>query len=171
MSQRVAEALDFRSAGTAHVKVEWLGRANLAGDNDSSLLATLRDDGAPATLDGLGAAPIMTAEAEPAAPARVAALAPPSRRAPKKLDVPVRQHDDALRLRDSDMTAYAEESAVHVEEATSSIAAHTETTTIPAAARAAKAEHAPAEAKVARLDDARPTPLPPSRPEDLGAVK
>jgi rare lipoprotein A len=58
VSQRVAEALDFHGAGTARVKVEWIGRAGLDGDDDNKLLATLRDDG-PATLDG--AAPVMTA--------------------------------------------------------------------------------------------------------------
>lgn len=61
VSQRVAEALDFHSVGTARVKVEWIGRADIAGDDDSKLLATLRDDGAPATLDG-GA--VMTAAVE-----------------------------------------------------------------------------------------------------------
>lgn len=61
VSQRVAEALDFHSVGTARVKVEWIGRADIAGDEDSKLLATLRDDGVPATLDG-GA--VMTAAVE-----------------------------------------------------------------------------------------------------------
>ncbi|MBL1256408.1 septal ring lytic transglycosylase RlpA family protein [Methylocystis sp. Sn-Cys] len=59
VSQRVAEALDFRSVGTARVKVEWVGKADLAGDDDARLLATLRDDRQPATLDG--GAPIMVA--------------------------------------------------------------------------------------------------------------
>lgn len=55
VSQRVAEALDFQSAGTARVKVDWIGRANLAGDDDRKLLATLRDDGQPATIEGFEA--------------------------------------------------------------------------------------------------------------------
>lgn len=59
VSQRVAEALDFRSVGTARVKVEWIGKADLAGDDDARLLATLRDDGQPANLDG--GAPVMVA--------------------------------------------------------------------------------------------------------------
>lgn len=70
VSQRVAEALDFHHIGTAKVKVEWVGRADLEGDEDSKLLATLRDDGAPATLDD---GPVMAAAAEaPAAPTRIA---------------------------------------------------------------------------------------------------
>lgn len=61
VSQRVAEALDFHHIGTTRVKVDWIGRADLDGDDDSKLLATLRDDGRPAQLD---AAPVMTAAYE-----------------------------------------------------------------------------------------------------------
>lgn len=64
VSQRVAEALDFRAAGTAQIRVEWIGRANLAGDDDARLLATLRDDGEPARLDG-GAPVMVAAKQEP----------------------------------------------------------------------------------------------------------
>jgi rare lipoprotein A len=71
VSQRVAEALDFRSAGTAKIKVEWIGKANLAGDDDATLLATLRDDGEPAQLDG--AAPVMVAAKQE--PVRTASIA------------------------------------------------------------------------------------------------
>jgi rare lipoprotein A len=52
VSSRVADALDFKGAGTARVKVEYIGKAALEGSDDSRLLATLRVDGAPATLDG-----------------------------------------------------------------------------------------------------------------------
>ncbi|WP_018408315.1 septal ring lytic transglycosylase RlpA family protein [Methylocystis rosea] len=65
VSQRVAHALDFHGVGTARVKVEWIGRADLAGDDDEKLLATLRDDGQPAQID----APVMTAANEDPAPA------------------------------------------------------------------------------------------------------
>jgi rare lipoprotein A len=58
VSQRVAEALDFRNAGKAKVKVEWIGRANIAGDEDARLLATLRDD-APANLESEGLGPVI----------------------------------------------------------------------------------------------------------------
>ena len=63
VSQRVAEALDFRSAGTARVKVEWVSRAKIGGDDDAYLLATLRDD-SPAALDN--DAPVLTALREEA---------------------------------------------------------------------------------------------------------
>ena len=50
VSQKVAEGLDFHRAGTARVKVEWLGRADINGGDKGMLLASLRTDGHPATL-------------------------------------------------------------------------------------------------------------------------
>ncbi len=51
LSARAAEALGFKSVGTAKVKVEYVGRASLQGSDDRKLIATLRYDGAPARLD------------------------------------------------------------------------------------------------------------------------
>ena len=76
VSERVAEALDFRSSGTARVKVEWVGRAELSGSDTNKLLASLRTDGQPATLEGFEA-PVMVAERE--APVRTAYYEPPRR--------------------------------------------------------------------------------------------
>ncbi len=76
VSRSVADALDFRRAGTAQVKVEYVGRASLRGSDDRKLLATLQIDGRPA---GGGApvapvaAPVMVASAEPVQPAPAAA--------------------------------------------------------------------------------------------------
>jgi rare lipoprotein A len=62
VSSRVADALDFKGSGTARVKVEYIGKASLDGSDDSKLLATLRLDGAPATLDGVPSGkPVMIA--------------------------------------------------------------------------------------------------------------
>jgi rare lipoprotein A len=62
VSSRVADALDFKGAGTAHVKVEYIGKASLEGSDDHKLLATLRLDGSPATLDGAPSiSPVMVA--------------------------------------------------------------------------------------------------------------
>ncbi len=72
VSRRTAESLNFRGTGTAHVKVEYIGAASLAGSDDEKLLATLRLDG-PATLDGL--TPTMVADSS-LAPVRTASLAP-----------------------------------------------------------------------------------------------
>jgi rare lipoprotein A len=68
VSQRVAEALDFRSVGTARVKVDYIGRASITGSDDTKLIATLRTDGGAATLQGYSS-PIMLAKADPAAAA------------------------------------------------------------------------------------------------------
>ncbi len=63
VSSRVADVLDFKGAGTGHVKIEYVGRASLGGSDDNKLLATLRTDGAPATLDG--ETPVMIASSMP----------------------------------------------------------------------------------------------------------
>jgi rare lipoprotein A len=61
VSERVAQALDFRRAGTAHVRVEYVGKASLRGSDDEKLMATLREDGRPAPFPGV-TAPIMVAD-------------------------------------------------------------------------------------------------------------
>ncbi|MCW6507609.1 septal ring lytic transglycosylase RlpA family protein [Lichenifustis flavocetrariae] len=83
VSQRVAEALAFRGEGTARVKVEYVGRAPLSGSDDEVLMASLRNDGVPAQLNGMPANPVMVADASddpqpsPVAPApQPAALRP-----------------------------------------------------------------------------------------------
>jgi rare lipoprotein A len=68
VSQRVAEALEFKNAGTGRIRIEYVGRASLAGSDDAQLLATLSTDGRPARLDGM-AEPVQVAdEALPPAP-------------------------------------------------------------------------------------------------------
>jgi rare lipoprotein A len=61
VSEMVADALDFRRAGTAHVRVEYVGKASLQGSDDQKLLATLREDGRPAPIPGM-TSPVMVAE-------------------------------------------------------------------------------------------------------------
>lgn len=157
VSQRVAEALDFHSAGTARVKVEWIGRANLAGDDDNRLLATLRDDGNPATLDG--AAPVMTASQEP--PARKTAreqrqIAPPENVTRVALDRETASEFQA--------TAYAPQDSGE---------------TVAPASRSEESSPArqqDAEQAAAEIDDEpvsatrrmKSAPLPPVRPASLG---
>lgn len=53
VSQRVAEALDFKGEGTARIRVDYIGRASLAGSDDEKLTASLRTDGGPAQLAGV----------------------------------------------------------------------------------------------------------------------
>ncbi len=52
LSKRVADALDFRRFGTANVKVDYMRPAGIAGSDDRQLIASLRTDGSPASLDG-----------------------------------------------------------------------------------------------------------------------
>ena len=68
VSSRVAEALDFRRFGTAQVKVEYVGRASLAGSDDAKLMASLRTDGSPASLDGFGGRGTMLADSRDPTP-------------------------------------------------------------------------------------------------------
>ncbi|WP_092046753.1 septal ring lytic transglycosylase RlpA family protein [Methylobacterium pseudosasicola] len=48
VSEEAAEALGFHRRGTARVRVEYAGRASVAGSDDRKLLASLRTDGQPA---------------------------------------------------------------------------------------------------------------------------
>ena len=166
VSQRVAEALDFRSAGTAHVKVEWIGRAELAGSDDAKLLASLRTDGAPAALPGM-APPVMVAE-QPA-PTRVAYAEPPRR----PDDLP-RRPDSSNIDRDTAQPA-AQASRGPAED---------ETTTVGKTAQedsAASGKPQPLEAENEEVDvtpvksiraahKPAAAPLPPTRPLNLGAA-
>src|ERR1700733_12939385 len=52
VSSRVADVLDFKHMGTAHVKVEYVGRAPLEGSDDNELLSSLRTDGGAADFNG-----------------------------------------------------------------------------------------------------------------------
>lgn len=161
VSQRVAEALDFRSAGTAHVKVEWIGKANLGGDDDAKLLATLRDDGQPATIDG--AAPVMVAARQE--PVRSAALV---ERTPEPPARPV--INDAPPVRPvagetAEMMAYAPDARPEPLPETTSVARDDgNVDNDPVASTRGIRSAAPAEAQVKSFQSA---PLPPVRPASL----
>ncbi|CAO4155894.1 Endolytic peptidoglycan transglycosylase RlpA [Methylorubrum aminovorans] len=65
VSEEAARALDFHRRGTARVRVEYAGKASVAGSDDRKLLATLRTDGRPAAI---GRAPVMMADLGPSEP-------------------------------------------------------------------------------------------------------
>ncbi len=67
VSSRAADVLGFKGAGTAKIKVEYVGRAPMEGSDDNALLASLRTDGSPAHLDGYAEA-TMVAENPPPTP-------------------------------------------------------------------------------------------------------
>lgn len=71
LSQRTAEMLEFRHIGTARVRVEYLGRASLAGSDDRRLMASLTTDGSPASIPGMSVPATMVASAPPLATPRV----------------------------------------------------------------------------------------------------
>lgn len=142
VSQRVAEALDFRGDGTARVKVEWLGRAEIAGSDTTKLLASLRTDGTPATLEGLAQPVVAAAKADPV---RTAYAEPPRREdveddEPARIEKPARASLAESKLESDEMTKLVKE----VEE-------------FGDVGASAKNAHGLAAA-----------PLPPSRPLDLG---
>lgn len=79
VSNRAAKLLEFDGRGTAHVRVEYVGRASLDGSDDRQLLATLRT-GTPAPSPST----VMVASAKPFVPE----LSPPLRGSIRG-DVPV----------------------------------------------------------------------------------
>jgi rare lipoprotein A len=81
VSSRTADVLGFKGAGTAKIKVEYVGAAPLEGSDDGTLLASLRTDGSPATLNGYSA-PTMVASGSEATPSLFAALFGGGRSAP-----------------------------------------------------------------------------------------
>jgi|GEM_PF-261548 len=62
VSEEAAEALGFHRRGTARVRVEYAGKASVAGSDDRKLLASLRTDGQPA-----GRSTVMVADLGPTA--------------------------------------------------------------------------------------------------------
>ncbi len=77
VSERVADALEFRRKGVTRVRVEYLGKASTRGSDDAKLLATLRLDGTPAPF-GRGGGPTMFADLR---------NDPPARPAPSRMEV------------------------------------------------------------------------------------
>ena len=78
VSHRAAELLQFKSNGTAHVRVEYVGRAPLDGSDDRQLMATLRT-GEPAPAPSL----VRLASARPFVPET------PIRGRPVRRDIPM----------------------------------------------------------------------------------
>jgi rare lipoprotein A len=73
VSSRAADVLGFKGAGTARIKVEYVGHAPLEGSDDSTLLASLRTDGSPAHIDGVSES-VMVADNQAPGPSLFAAL-------------------------------------------------------------------------------------------------
>ena len=148
VSSRTADVLDFKGAGTAKIKVEYVGRAPLEGSDDNALLASLRTDGSPANLNGYSS-PVMVASESPPEPGPSAfmALMVQARAAPPQPPPP------------------EPPAQPHQPEPVRVAAAEPETQPAPE----------PETAKLSRtalaLSQHRVVPLPPSRPFDLGSIR
>ena len=103
-----AEALEYKAIGTARVKVEYVGRAAIAGSDDHKLLATLRVDGEPAQLDDFAYSPTRIAEQHDVLPRRRAGGATASAWRWKSRSTPsAKRFRGRLRSRENDAEAVA----------------------------------------------------------------
>lgn len=143
VSERVAEALEFKRAGTARVRVEYIGKASLRGSDDEKLLATLREDGRPAPFPGM-TAPVMVADrGSKETPPREQALAFRSQES-----LGADEQDDARGLQTAPRHAWS----------------------ASLAAGARQADTRQAETREAASASSTIIPRPPERPLDLGTI-
>ncbi len=146
LSAKAAEALDYKHIGTTKVKVEYVGRASIAGSDDRKLLATLRLDGQPAQLDDFAFSQTRVAEQH---------------------ELP-RSAPETKTDRDMERMALAEpESAAEEQAAPLPPSRPTEGAVrpVPASERLALAELAAPTVPLPKNP-----PLPPQRPFDLGTI-
>ena len=146
VSSRVADVLDFKGAGTARIKVEYVGPAPMEGSDDSQLLASLRTDGSEANLIGYSA-PVMVARLRP----RRSGLSFPAAarrqaRPPEPVPVQVASHPPPAPEPQPEPVRVAALAPVP----------------------AAEAPRTPERASVAIRQPSVAVPLPPPRPFDLG---
>ena len=79
VSSRAADVLDFKGTGTARIRVDYVGPAPMEGSDDNELLASLRTDGSPASINGSGSPsfwPVMVASQSSPPPPPVHLIAP-----------------------------------------------------------------------------------------------
>jgi len=148
VSSRAADVLGFKGAGTAKIKVEYVGQAPLEGTDDNMLLASLRTDGGPAHIDGL-AEPTMVADNQSAPGASIFAALFGSGRAEPPPPLPPAP------------PVFAPPAPV------AAPAPPPQSVEVAAAEPAPAPERSPASAEAARLLR-HAVPLPPPRPFDLG---
>jgi len=159
VSQRVAEALDFHRIGTARVKVDYVGHAALAGSDDAKLLATLREDGRPATLPG--GAPIMVATNLRETPSRVARLE-------RAEETP--QTERAERATASRAEAREDEGVTRAEAREVESPRRSEARAAERTAEKESSSTLPTPVSAKAMAMAKSAPLPPTRPFDLGTA-
>jgi rare lipoprotein A len=164
LSATAAEALAYKSVGTARVKVEYVGHASIAGSDDQKLLATLRVDGAPAQLDDFAYSPTRIAEQQDDLPHR-----PPE--ADRQSERVAMQQPESLQA-EAASPLTQQPAPLPPQRPTRSAEREVEP-------RAEAAVEPPAPPQRVALADTTPAstslphnpPLPPQRPYDLGATK
>ena len=113
VSERVANALNFKGEGTTRVRIDYLGKAGLGGSDDVRLAASLRTDGVPAASPNIPASmggTVQVASAE-TAPRPAASMRPAqvesyvSRPAPQATPIPT--EDDVAEETTQPARAYA----------------------------------------------------------------
>jgi rare lipoprotein A len=161
LSSRAADALDYKRMGTANIKVDYLGPAGLAGSDDAILMATLRTDGRPATLDGVNPkSPIMVADVSPSSSSSAQSLS----------SQPGALEQAALALSALSKPTEAPANAAPVPSAFA--ASSTQAPSALASVTPTQSAAAPLPSLVGvkpALMPANP-PLPPTRPFDLGTI-
>jgi rare lipoprotein A len=165
VSEGVAEALDFKRAGTARVQVDYVGRASTRGSDDRKLLATLRTDGSPAPFPG--AARTMFAGLDEPTQAAPAQAAPARPRAFAFLDARREAEEEPAARAPAESTPYG--AAPYGRPGRTEVAA-------AGPYGASYGRRAPVEGDDEDEDSAAPgrtvagVPLPPERPFDLGTI-
>jgi len=173
LSSRAADALDYKRIGTATIKVDYLGPAGLAGSDDAILMATLRTDGRPATLDGANPkSPIMVADVSPDANSSTVQQSASVQSSPEKATA------QSGALEQAALALSALSKPVEPQE-TASASATNFAASSSAPVRSAGMMSAPlssAAAPLPSLAGVKPAimpanpPLPPTRPFDLGTI-
>jgi rare lipoprotein A len=109
VSSRAADMLGFKGAGTAKIKVEYVGRAPLEGSDDATLMASLRTDGSPATLAGYSSPVLVASRSEPS-PSGFAALFGRAGATPQP--APIMPQPEPIRIADAEPTPEPEPAKV-----------------------------------------------------------
>jgi rare lipoprotein A len=150
VSEEAADALGFHRQGTARVRVEYVGKASVAGSDDRKLLASLRTDGRPA-----GRSTVMMADLGPSEePERYARSAP----APLAFRPALDADQESAQQREAPAAAPAprpERTPVRAPILLASAAVNVPAAVQPTAPRVREFRPAPVPAAVARGGDAK----------------
>ncbi len=155
VSQRVAEALEFKHIGTARIKVDHLGPAGLAGSDDRKLLASLTT-GQPAQLQST-VQQVQIASNDPTFAPAFVSTAPVYKAPLPKVSTPSTIPQPVIEQADMDGESDAAQAPVLVANTASAVTTEAASPEITS----------PAPVQMASETT---IPLPPQRPYNLGAI-